>query len=247
MIDTIISYCSTDMRFIRKNIIEALKFSDKVVVSTSTHLFDGTDDTVGIQKTVDSLSDIINDKVEFIQFEWDSSKPIRYNHNMSRWVGAKHCSNDYVMLLDADEIMEGDLVRSYLETGKHTDYDVVAFKCYWYFREPIYRATTTEMAASLWKKSLAETDILFSEAERWGYRNAKNVRYIENETYDNQILCHHYSWARTHPEMLRKVKTWGHRHDKNWVDFVNEEFSRPFSGKDFVHGYTYEIVTNNLN
>jgi hypothetical protein len=246
MIDTVISYCSTDFRFIRKNITEALKFSDKVIVSTATHLFDGTDDSHGIQYTVDSLADILDDRVEFIQFDWDATKPVRYNHNMSRRTGLTHCSNDYVMLLDADEVMEGNLVRAYLETNVHQHYDVIAFKCYWYFREPIYRATTTEMAATLWKKNIATTDILFSEAERWGYRHKKDIRSIENETLHGDILCHHYSWVRSKEEMLKKVKSWGHRSDRDWVSLVEQEFSQPFQGTDFVHGYDYITVESGL-
>jgi hypothetical protein len=44
--------------------------------------------------------------------------------------------------------------------------------------------------------------------------------------------------------MLRKVKNWSHKNDRNWDDLIEEEFSRDFNGKDFVHNYSYEIVEN---
>jgi hypothetical protein len=47
--------------------------------------------------------------------------------------------------------------------------------------------------------------------------------------------------------MLCKIKNWGHCNDKNWVELINEEFSRPFNGTDFVHGYNYEVVENVFN
>jgi hypothetical protein len=42
--------------------------------------------------------------------------------------------------------------------------------------------------------------------------------------------------------MLQKVSAWGHANDTNWVELIEEEFSREFSGTDFVHGYEYEII-----
>lgn len=55
-------------------------------------------------------------------------------------------------------------------------------------------------------------------------------------------MFHHYSWVRTQDEMLKKVRAWGHKGDRNWVQLVNEEFTGPFRGTDFIHGYTYKSV-----
>ncbi|HAB99436.1 MAG TPA: hypothetical protein DCE71_06415 [Parachlamydiales bacterium] len=43
--------------------------------------------------------------------------------------------------------------------------------------------------------------------------------------------------------MLKKVGSWGHRADKNWAQLVEKEFSAPFGGADFVHGYQYKTVS----
>ena len=55
-------------------------------------------------------------------------------------------------------------------------------------------------------------------------------------------MFHHYSWVRTEEEMLRKVQSWGHRGDREWVSLVKKEFSAPFQGTDFVHGYQFQTV-----
>lgn len=59
---------------------------------------------------------------------------------------------------------------------------------------------------------------------------------------DKKPLAHHYSWVRTKGEMLKKVETFGHKSDRDWVALVEKEFSHEFSGKDFVSGYEYETV-----
>ena len=66
-------------------------------------------------------------------------------------------------------------------------------------------------------------------------------------TYNGLPMLHHYSWVRTKEQMLKKVRTWWHNKDRNWEKSVEEEFSRPFSGKDFVHGYEYKTVENKFN
>ena len=49
-------------------------------------------------------------------------------------------------------------------------------------------------------------------------------------------------------EMLNKVSNWGHAGDRvDWKALVEEEYSRPFNGKDFLHNYQYQIVDNKFN
>lgn len=246
MITTVINYCSNDFRFLQKNITEALKFSEKVIIPISSHFFDGTlENKEDLEKTYKLLE--LSDKITFIEYGWDDRKSARYHHNMSRWIGLQDSTTDYVLLADADEIVDGDLMNRYLQTKKYLNYDVIAFACYWYFREPIYRATTTELAVSLWNKHICKESLIFNESERWSYRFRNDLRVLENETYNGEVMCHHYSWVRTYEQMLKKVQSWGHTSDKDWISLVNEEFSREFNGTDFVHHYTYDIVPNTLD
>ena len=102
------------------------------------------------------------------------------------------------------------------------------------------------MAGSIFKKSIWTENIAFTDAERWSYRHT-SLKCKEHCTYEDQIISNHFSWVRTKDQMLTKVKSWGHNKDKNWIDLVNEEFSRDFNGTDFVHAYSYNIVENRFN
>ena len=55
-------------------------------------------------------------------------------------------------------------------------------------------------------------------------------------------MFHHFSWVRTKEEMLKKVRSWGHKGDRNWIELVEKEFSTDFQKTDFIHGYQYKIV-----
>lgn len=74
-----------------------------------------------------------------------------------------------------------------------------------------------------------------------------NGDYIPILSEEGNPIVHHFSWVRNKEDMLKKVKNWGHNSDKNWINLVEKEFSRPFNGTDFVHGYEYNIVENKFN
>ncbi len=241
MIDTVINYCTVDFKFLEKSITECLKFSNQIIIPVCDHFLDGTsEDTELLIKTYELQK--ISPKISFISYEWDSEKNAKYHHNMSRFIGHTFTTSDYILFLDADELINGSLMKEYLSLNEHIHYDAVAFKCYWYFREPIYRAKTTEMAGVLYNKRLCSEPMFFHQEERWAYRYMQNVRVKEEETLNGQIMCNHYSWVRTKEEMLRKVTSWAHSNDTNWTALVEEEFSREFNGTDFVHGYQYDIL-----
>lgn len=247
MIDTVINYSSIDFRFLESNIRECLKFSDNVIIPVCDHLFDGTpEDREILNKSFDLL--FISPKIKFVEYAWDKDKNAKFHHNMSRWLSLRHVKSEYVLFLDADEQINGDVMKEYLESGNYKNYDVVALECYWYFREPVYRATTTEMAGVIYRTTLCEPPMIFHKEERWAYRDrGSELRVKEHETYNNQVMCNHYSWVRSKEEMLKKVKAWAHSTEKNWVQLVEDEFNRPFNGTDFIHGYQFEVVENKLD
>lgn len=246
MIDTVINYCTIDSRFIDKNIRECLKFSHQVIIPICDHFFDGT------PENHDSIEELVRlfvnePRVQFIQYEWDSSKNAKFHHNMSRWIGLQFVKADYVLFIDADELIEGSLMSEYIKTETYKQKDVLSFRCYWYFREPIYRATTTEKAGVLYKTSLCSEPMVFHKEERWAFRDyAGHLDIEEDVSYNNKVMCNHYSWVRNKEEMLKKVSAWAHSTEKNWIQLVEDEFNRPFNGTDFIHGYEFEIVNNTL-
>ncbi len=246
MIDTIINYCSIDKEFINRNILECLKFSDQVIVPVCDHLFDGTPENYDIiQESVQLFVD--EPRVQFIEYGWDKDKNAKFHHNMSRWVGLQFVKSNYVLLLDADEVIDGDTMHQYLQTEQYKNHHVTSFRCHWYFREPIYRATTTEKAGVLYKTELCTESMIFHQQERWAFRDYVGYLDIQEDvSYNNKVMCNHYSWVRTKEEMLKKVSAWAHSTEKNWIELVENEFNRPFNGTDFIHGYAFEVVENKL-
>jgi len=240
MISTVISYCSLDQRFIHAVIEEAKKFSHDITLVCFDHLLNGSPDNV---------SDVLDiPGVKTIVLPFDRSRPSRYLHSLLRWEGAQHAQSEWILFLDADEILDGDGFKSWLDTNQSWDFDFSTFDCYWYFRDPKYQATTKEHAGLLMRRGQLDSTVHFAEGERWAYIWRPNVRVRNNITdHQGQPLMHHYSWVRTQQEMLAKVGGWGHKHDKDWATLINEEFSREFNGTDFVHGYTYVNVENYYN
>jgi hypothetical protein len=116
---------------------------------------------------------------------------------------------------------------------------------YWYWRDPTLRARSYEEdSVVVVKNKKFNTMSIFSNEGRHGVFNAcvgekkRNVHGI-----DGKPFVHHYSWVRTKEEMLKKVKSWGHRNDaSNWIELVEKEFEGPFTGTDFLKGLSYDVV-----
>lgn len=245
---TSITYCSLDQRFIIPAILESLKFSDEVIVSMSDHLFDGTPENVG--ELVEDLKVISASNFHVTVYPHPAKYIKEYGpmmgNNFGRFNAIQEAENlgtyDYILLLDADEIPEGDMVAQYLKDNPPTA-DCLRFANYWYFRDPENQATTLEESITMVNRDylMDNQDKLFSRFDRDAYINDNTLRMVKGP---EGPMFHHYSWVRSKEDMLKKVKSWGHAHDRDWVSLVEEEFSRPFNGTDFVHGYQYKKVTN---
>lgn len=240
MVSVVISYCNNDFAFLEDNIKQVKKFSNDIIVCYCEHSLNGKLENVTVIDEMKVIVGFYGGKLNKITL--DEHKSARWHHNEMRYSGSTLAINNYVLFLDADEILEGDLFKEYIETNEYKNYDVVAFKCYWYFRERKYRAKATEQAGTLCNKSIINQSYIFSEAERWEFKNRPNLRVKENVTYNGNILCHHYSWVRTKEQMINKVMSWGHKNDKDWLSLIEKEFTHDFNGTDFVHHYSYQTV-----
>ena len=165
-------------------------------------------------------------------------------HNYARWVGfCKISPNiDYILFLDADEIVETDRFSEIIKKSDFTKYDYLCFSNYWYFRDQRYRARHIQNSPYMVKRSVIDKNLIFNTTERVNFTTLPNGFPDAVRGFDGKPLFHHYSWVRNKEEMLRKVRTWGHSKVKNWTALVEEEFSREFNGTDFVYFYQYDIV-----
>ena len=244
-IGTIINFCSLDYRFIGPCVQAVAPFSARVVVPWADHLFDNTPEDMALIERAAAE----NPQAEFVPFAYHHSITemlrSRFWHNYARWVGFSKLSPgcDWVLFLDADEIVETDRFTEFLARSEFHRYDHLYFANYWYFREPRFRARQIEDSPAMVKREIVTVNRIFHERERASFRRLPNgLRRVAG--IDGRPMFHHYSWVMNQAQMQRKVRTWGHSldTDRDWDRLVDEEFSREFSGKDFVHGYDFDEV-----
>jgi hypothetical protein len=265
-IGVVINYCTNDYKFIKHTIGNVSEFAQQIIVPVCNHYYDGTiENSMLIEKTIRE-----NPKAKFMKFKFDNKKKVepywlwrlrrvlklplqsgsQYWICYARMLGWKNMSKkmDYLLFLDADEIIDGKRFIKWLNTGKYQKLDVLKFANYWYFREPKYQATTYEDTPLMLKTNTINKESFFSYSEREGmYQKAKGAKKRMVLGLDNKPMVHHYGWTRTGEEMLKKVQTWGHNRDCDWVKLVEKEFTHKFAGTDFVQGYQYRTVKPFIN
>tara|TARA_Y100000310_G_scaffold42842_1_gene40020 strand:+ start:1197 stop:2156 length:960 start_codon:yes stop_codon:yes gene_type:complete len=268
-IASIISYCSLDDRFIRLCINQALKVSSQVILTHCTHLFDGEpEDTTTLKQLKKEYPTV--DFVEF-EWDSTHNPRYWHNLGRIKGQEAVREELGWIHFLDSDEIIDTKLFEAFLNDPHTYNYGMYRFASYWYFREPTHRALPTqhegrgkltyEQASVLIRKEFSNLNVnLNAEREQlhvctYCSKNLPHERDLFNTVWNGEPMLHHFSWVRTKEEMLRKVKLFGHydgivwsfaggvgSSEKDFPSLIEEEFSRPFNGKDFIHGYDYETV-----
>lgn len=245
-IASIINFCTNEARFLRPCIEQCRLFSQQIIVPVCDHFFDGTKENRQLLNQIyGSLSDVL-----FLEYPFLSGPSPAYLPSLSRLVGSQYLDEEIerVFFLDADEIPDGQRVLEWLETSDWSQHSVLKMANYWYFREPRYQSKLWEDSIIFVQAKTLEPALLLHERERDAIYDLLPGPKKRNVTgFDGAPLFHHYSWVRTKDEMLKKVKSWSHRDDRNWVSLVEEEFSSPFRGTDFIHGYSYSEVVPLFN
>jgi len=247
-IGTIINFCTNETRFIGDCLEQAAVFSSKIVVPVATHFFDGTPENYELLDQIyATFPQCLFVEYPFIPDQIPQSifkrvRPTAFWHCLSRWIGTlfleENC--DSIFFLDADEIANGEKMADWLNSNDYRKYRVLRFANYWYFREPLFQAKNFEDSIVMIDKKCFNRNIALSNEER----NALYDLCFEPKKRmvfgsDEKPLFHHFSWVRSEEEMLKKTKSWGHRNDRNWERLIRQEFSAPFSGIDFIHGYQF--------
>ncbi len=248
MISTILLYSTNEFRFLEANLKQLSKISDEIIITICSHFFSGEPENEELlEKSFDIISKYNKCIVKIFEWEFFNSNP-RYYHNLSRKLGTEIAKNEWLFFVDADEIPD-DNFKDWFETVKNTN-NAYVLTCAWYFRDPIYKAKTYESNGLLIRSKDCNWDVE-SDLEReqlyqklWDEGRIWHGDINPFFGLDGKVLLHHYSWVRSKQEMLKKVKNWSHKNDKNWEELVEEEFSRNFNGTDFVHNYEYERVEN---
>ena len=250
-ISTVISYCSNDKDFINACISHAKPFSKQISVCACTNFFDGQkEDSENLMKVVEANQPLLFTIFPFYQrFQGDRENYGQW-HNRMRAHGWQSLTEptDWVLFLDADEIVDTDKFIHWLANFNVNASSAYRFLGYWYFRDTCWQANQTEEVSVMTRWNKCNWNYLdCCPGERFGLLDAQSQRNVADIL--NQPMFHHYSWARTKEGMLRKVKSWGHSGNKPWNELIEKEFKREFNEtcKDFVHNYTFKKVGPFIN
>lgn len=259
MASVIINYCSNERAFINALLTECLKFSNDIVVSYGSHLYDGTPED---ETHISELKEKYN-SIQFVRYDVDVSldlykqkgvykRPTAYWHNLARWTGVQELKNkEWVFVIDADEIPEGDLVKQWLQVAELRKTECYKIATFWYFKHPTNQASVLEDSILLIHADYLTEDTLFGDFER-DFTISKSKCLLKRLTkgVSNAILWHHYSWVRPKKELTHKIKNWGHSNDmfRNIdADKLVDYIFRDDNVNDVVHGYDYISVINKFN
>ncbi len=253
---TIVNFCSNESRFLKGCIEQALIFSSQVIVPVCDHFFDGTPENRPLLEQIyAAFPECLFVEYPYIPQKipkklWKSVDSAHFWHSFSRLVGYSFVEEDIetILFLDADEIPDGRKFARWLDASDYQHHTALKLANYWYFRDPTHQALPFEDSVVLVQKKAVESELLLRQEERDAIYNLLPGPKRRHVTAgDGTPMFHHYSWVRTQDEMLKKVRSWGHKADRDWVQLVNEEFTAPFRGTDFIHGYSYKSVQPFLN
>jgi hypothetical protein len=248
---SVVNFCSNESRFIKACLEQAVQFSSQVIVPVCDHFFDGTEENLPLLKEIYAAFP----QCLFIEFPfvvekipkriWRAVGPAYFWHSLSRLIGFSFLADpiESVLFLDADEIPDAHRFTEWLDASDYQCHTALKLSNYWYFREPCYQAVHFEDSVVLAQRKALEPDLLLRKEERDAiYDLLPGPKRRNVIGVDGMPMFHHYSWVRTHQEMLKKVQAWSHKNDRNWTELVDREFEGPFKGTDFIHGYSYRTI-----
>lgn len=179
------------------------------------------------------------------------TRPNAYFHNLSRWTAIQHISNDWVFIIDADELPDGQLVSEWLSNFTSSDLNpstCYKLACHWYFKAPENQAIPLEDSILLIHRShLTEANIFGDDERDHLIRASKNKLLIQVKDLQGRVMWHHFSFVRGKEGLIKKLSTWGHSDDlfkevdpAKFVGYIyhNEGVN------DIVHQYSYVQVSN---
>jgi len=209
----VVNYCSIDSFLwpLLKRQIEVI--ADAVVVVRRTHLFGGEP-----EKDVDlGFPTIVLPPHDGNAFDACTAM---------RKPGVEALpSVSHVLLLDSDELFQPERLHEWIG---HDMNMAVYFPAEWYWRVPTIRTKQKKEVAGLFARI---GDLRFG---RGGDRE-RMVDSLLRPRLTGMQPMHHFSWCKPFPQMLAKVRNWGHKDDRPWRRLLIEEWGRPLPGKCFVH------------
>lgn len=256
MISVIINYCSNERMFLDANIIQCKKFSNDIIISYGSHLYDGTPEDFHDIEYFKNKYPSINFVKYNVDINTDLTKqkgvinrPTAYWHNLARWTAIKEIKNkDWVFIIDIDEIPDGDRVKEWLNIFPLKKEECYKLANYWYFKSPENQATTLEDSVLLINYNYLTENNIFGDWERDSLiLSSGTLLRRQIKGIDNKPMFHHYSFCRTKEGLKHKLRNWGHCNEYNNVDKIIEYIYTSDQIRDIIHNYNYITVPNKFN
>ena len=250
-ITAVISFCSNDFRFLKPCVDGIAPFCEQILITFCDHFFDGSQENYALLEEAFRRFP----KCTFLGFHFDPKESYRAFspifpehpdwrhewHNTGRALSWFYSDSEYLFFIDCDEIVDKDRFAPWLKHADLQNYVTHRFAAFFYFREAKFVATTYREFSLMVKKDTLEPDFLWDEDERMGLLSRLPGSKKRNVLgLNGQPMIRHYSGVRTREEFLKKCTTWGHHWERNWSDLIEEEYSREFSGVDFIRHYRYQ-------
>jgi hypothetical protein len=234
-IAAVINYCTNDYRFLTRAIAEVSSFSSQIIVPVCDHFFDGTPENRSLlDRTYAEHPNVL-----FLEFAYDQKELytpyVRRSPEDEDWGALWHStarylsflylddSIEYLLFLDADEIVEGEKFGEWLRKEDYRKWDALWFFAYCYGFLPSRRASDIQQTALLVKRSSISPLKILNAQERFGlFAGLSGAKWLQIMGLDGKPMIHHYSWARPKKECLKKALTWGKKHLRNWEEWLEK-------------------------
>ena len=232
-ISIVINFCTNEHYFLDACIQQCSIFSDDIVVSYGTRLYDGTPENFALINESKKKHKGVN----FVEYEVDphtdlnqqlgvDRRPHAYWHNLARWQGFRELRNKaWMLFIDVDEIPDGKNFLDWLNKthlDQNTTYKIAN---YWYYKYVNFQSIFWEDSAILIDAANFTVDNFFGDRERdYTLASANSQKICRFTTDDKGLpLIHHYSWVRTKDQLSFKLKNWGHKDEFNISDELIEQ------------------------
>jgi hypothetical protein len=134
--------------------------------------------------------------------------------------GQREDSN-FLMFLDADEIVDSDRMIPWLQSGVLDEYDVIEFAAFEYGETPEKQFLKYVHAGLLIRRGFAQRGFLLHTDDRYFYKDGvmfpndlARIKLLACSDADGEPMVHHYSTARpTQAHLKRKLMLSGHFED----------------------------------
>lgn len=234
-----IQYSTQDQEFILGCIGQALLITPHVTVGYMDRQFDGESEDLALIEAVKEFYP----QIEFYMVKWAPVDPWLF-HSKVRQEAFKRLRDkvEYILYLDSDEIVDGQMFKSWAAEMLPSRHESYKFLNYVYFASQRYRAKTWQDSPTMRRVDKTIENLFYSQPHLDRLQLATNC--LTRIGYKGKPMFDHYSWAKGERQMERKLRTFAHRPKTEEEIQLFLKLLREFdgSGRDPVWGYEYDII-----